>query len=123
MSRLMQLAGLALLALTAWLAWPAAGGVAYAHPVDDAAAGKVAWGAKACKSCHGANAEGKYARALAAYDKTAQDVINQVRNPRNAMPMFNETQVTDQQLRDIFDYFKSLSPVTFTAVAYVPQPG
>ena len=120
--RLLRLAGLALLVLSAWLVLPASE-VAHATPSLDAAAGKTAWDAKACKNCHGNNAEGKLARALTAYEKTADDIIKQVRTPRNAMPAFNATQVTDQELKDMFDYFKSLPAATFTFTPYQPKPG
>jgi LPXTG-motif cell wall-anchored protein len=121
MIRLMRLVGLALIVLSVWLAWPVEN-VVHADPALDAAAGQKVWAAKACKSCHGPNAEGKYARVLAGYDKTADDVIKQVRTPRNAMPAFNTTQISDADLRDLFDYLKTLTPpASFTAVAYQAQ--
>ncbi|MBI5876572.1 MAG: c-type cytochrome [Chloroflexi bacterium] len=119
---LLRIVGIALLGLSLWLA-SAPTGVAQANPSLDAAAGKAAWDAKGCKSCHGANAEGKVARALAAYEKTADDIIKQVRTPRNQMPAFSTTQVTDQQLKDMFDYFKSLPAVQFTFTPYQPKAG
>jgi len=123
MIRLMRLAGLALIALSVWFAWPVEN-VVHADPALDAAAGQKVWAAKACKSCHGANAEGKYARVLAGYDKTADDVIKQVRTPRNAMPAFNTTQISDADIRDLFDYLKTLTPpASFTAVTYQAQAG
>ncbi len=121
-NNLLRIVGLALLGLSLWLA-SAPTDVAQANPSIDAAAGKAAWDAKGCKSCHGANAEGKFARALAAYEKTADDVIKQVRTPRAQMPAFSQTQVTDQQLKDMFDYFKSLPAVKFTFTPYQPKAG
>jgi mono/diheme cytochrome c family protein len=119
---LLRIAGIALLGVAVWLA---SGPVdtAQAMPSLDAAAGKAAWDAKPCKSCHGANAEGKFARSLANYEKTADDIIKQVRTPRNQMPAFKDTQISDQQLKDIFDYLKSLPTVQFTFVPYAPKPG
>lgn len=119
---LLRMVGIALLGLSLWLgSLPV--DVAQANPSMDAAAGKTAWDAKLCKNCHGANAEGKLARALANYEKTADDVIKQVRTPRAQMPAFSSTQVTDQQLKDMVDYFKSLPAAQFTFTPYAPAAG
>jgi mono/diheme cytochrome c family protein len=123
MIRLMRLIGLALMTLSVWMAAPVQQ-VAYADPSLDAAEGKKVWDAKACKSCHGANAEGKYARVLAGYDKTADDIIKQVRTPRNAMPAFSATVISDVEIRNLFDYLKTLTPpASFTAQTYQAQAG
>lgn len=121
MIRLMRLAGLLLLGFALWLAVPVQS-VVHADPSLDAAEGKKVWDAKACKSCHGANAEGGRARVLAGYDKTAADIITQVRTPRNAMPGFSATQISDADLRNVFDYLKTLTPpASFTAITYQAQ--
>jgi LPXTG-motif cell wall-anchored protein len=119
----MRLAGLALIALSVWLALPV-GSVVHADPAFDAAEGKKVWDAKSCKSCHGANAEGGRARALANYEKTANDIITQVRAPRNAMPAYSAAQISDDELKHLFDYLKTLTPpASFTPITYQAQAG
>lgn len=72
--------------------------------------GKILWEEQIwqCQRCHGAMGEGVFGAVLAGTEKTAQDVIAQVRNPRNRMPMFSEAQVSDEQLIDIHAYLSSL---------------
>ncbi len=92
-------------------------------PPQDAANGQKVWAAKPCKSCHGDNGEGKYAAPLAGTARTVQEAINQVRNPRSMMPMFNERQITDQEITDIVDYMKTLQrPASFQPIRAETQP-
>ena len=42
---------------------------------DDAVKGKTLWDAKNCKSCHGANGEGKYAGPRAGDTRVAADWV------------------------------------------------
>lgn len=91
-------------------------------PPQDAANGQKVWAAKPCKSCHGDNGEGKYAAPLAGTARTAQEAIQQVRNPRSQMPMFNEQKISDQEITDIIDYMKTLQrPASFQPVRYEAQ--
>jgi mono/diheme cytochrome c family protein len=77
--------------------------VAYAQDPD---AGKATfeqlW---QCQNCHGPDGKGLYGRPLAGSEKTAQEWINQVRNPARGMPAFSAEQVTDQQITDLQAYF------------------
>ena len=92
-------------------------------PPQDAANGQKVWAAKPCKSCHGDNGEGKYAAPLAGTARTAQEAIQQVRNPRSMMPMFNTQQISDQDITDIIDYMKTLQrPASFQPIRYEAQP-
>jgi len=73
--------------------------------------GKAIWEGQEvwqCRRCHGDMGEGIFGATLAGTTKTAQEVIAQVRNPRNRMPMFSEAQVSDEQLTDIQAYLASL---------------
>ena len=86
-------------------------------PPQDAANGQKVWAAKPCKSCHGDNGEGKYAAPLAGTARTAQEAINQVRNPRSQMPAFSPQQISDQEITDIVDYMKTLQrPASFQPI-------
>jgi mono/diheme cytochrome c family protein len=126
MIRLIRFTGLALIALGVWLAWSAPQTVR-ANPEIDAAAGKKTWDALLCKNCHGANAEGNIGPPLAGLARNAttlEAVVKQVRTPFKNMPAFSADQVSDAQLADLVDYFKSLQPnPDWKFAAYVPAAG
>lgn len=113
-----------------WYAWPAAAlllllamlpMVAGAEPPQDAANGQKVWDAKLCKNCHGPQGEGKYGLPLAGTTKTAADFITQVRTPRQNMPAFDASRISDQEITDIHDYMATLAaPAAFTPVRYTP---
>lgn len=88
--------------------------VAYAQ---DPANGQTIWEEQVwqCSMCHGAMGEGMWGRPLSNSNLTAQEWIDQVRNPRQNMPAFSEAQVTDEQIIDIHAYVTSLpEPADFT---------
>ncbi|MGC8781377.1 MAG: c-type cytochrome [Anaerolineae bacterium] len=99
-----------------------------AQSTGDPVKGKAAWEAANCKSCHGANGEGKYAGVRAGDGKTAADWIKQVRTPRANMPAYSAAQISDATLTDMWAYMQTLpkpasfTPVT-TAVAATDPPG
>lgn len=62
-----------------------------------------------CQQCHGPTGEGLYSRPLAGTEKTAQEWIDQVRNPEKFMPAFSAEQVSDQQIIDMQAYFSTLA--------------
>lgn len=116
MSKVRWLAGLGILVMALAMLFPLAVGAA---PPADAAKGKEVWDAKACKSCHGPQGEGRFAAPLAGTARTAEEVIAQVRKPRQNMPAFNERQISDAEIRDAVDYLKTLQrPASFTPVRY-----
>jgi LPXTG-motif cell wall-anchored protein len=87
----------------------------------DAANGKTVWAAKNCKSCHGANGEGKFAMPVAGSTLAAADWVKEVRTPRAAMPAYSATQVTDQDIADMQAYMQTLTkPASFTPTVYTP---
>jgi mono/diheme cytochrome c family protein len=84
---------------------------------QDPANGKVVYEEQVwqCQRCHGPNGEGLFGRPLAGSEKTAQEWIDQVRNPARNMPTFTAEQVSDQQIIDMNAYFTSLpKPADFT---------
>ena len=88
--------------------------VAFAQDPDN---GKVLWEEQIfqCMRCHGAEAQGMWASPLAGTERTAEELIAQVRTPRRFMPTFSEAQVSDEQLTDIHAYLSSLTaPADFT---------
>lgn len=85
----------------------------------DATRGKALWEAKLCKNCHGANGEGAFAGPRAGDGKSADDWLKQVRTPRANMPAFNDVQVSDQEVADMWTYMQTLSkPASFAPTQY-----
>ena len=87
--------------------------VAFAQDPDS---GKVVYEEQVwqCQRCHWPAGEGAWSRPLAGSEKTAQEWIDQLRNPNRFMPSFSAEQVSDQQITDMHAYFASQSaPVDF----------
>jgi len=108
------LVGLALVALTS--ADIAAVFAQNQKPASQAAApaGNVENGRKAfiqhgCFSCHGYSAEGGPGARLAQNPIPFQGFVQYVRRPRRSMPPYG-TQVSDQELADIYAFIKSIPP-------------
>lgn len=79
-----------------------------------ASAGNVENGKKAfiqhgCFSCHGYSAEGGPGARLAQNPIPFQAFVQYVRRPRRSMPPYG-TQVSDQELADIYAFIKSIPP-------------
>lgn len=125
--RYLQMLGIALLIASFMMALSAASIVRAepgSVPASDAAAGEKTWASKACKSCHGDKAEGKYALPLAGTARTLQEVMTQVRTPRAQMPAFKTDKVTDQEITDIYAYLQTLTkPASFTPLRYEAKAG
>ena len=77
----------------------------------DAANGKVLFARIGCYQCHGYAGQGGRAGArLVPTPFQAQDLIRYVRRPPGEMPAYTEKVASDEELRDIWAYLKSLSP-------------
>jgi mono/diheme cytochrome c family protein len=84
--------------------------VAFAQDPDN---GKLLWEEQTgCQRCHGPEAEGLWAGPLAGATNTAQEWIDQVRNPRRNMPAFSAEQVSDEMIVDMHAYVSALPEVT-----------
>ena len=84
---------------------------------QDPVKGKELWEKEIwqCQSCHGPAGEGLWAGPRAGDGKTAQEWIDQVRNPKRNMPRFSPEQVSDEQITDMHAYVESLpKPDSFT---------
>ena len=75
---------------------------------QDPAAGESAWAEVGCKNCHGESGEGLWAGPLAGHEKTAEEWIEQVRNPRRNMPSLSTEQISDQVITDMHAYLTAL---------------
>ena len=92
---------------------------AAAAPAADPARGKTLWEASLCAKCHGLQGQGVYAGPRAGDTRTAEQWITQVRTPRSMMPAFKPERVSDQDIRDMNEYMKTLPAVTgFTPPQY-----
>jgi len=76
----------------------------------EAGAKTFAFGNTSCSNCHGRQAEGAFAPALAGRDLTVDHVRQAVRNPVGRMPSFDEHNVKEQEILDMTAYFNSLPP-------------
>lgn len=64
-----------------------------------------------CYECHGYAGQGSVAGArLAPPVLDAQGMIRYVRRPAGAMPAFTDKVLTDEEVKDIYAYLKSLPP-------------
>ena len=67
-----------------------------------------------CRACHGQAGEGVFGAPLAGRSEGDDPIsldgwIEQVRSPRKRMPSFSDTQVSDEQLTNMYEYVMSLS--------------
>ena len=80
-------------------------------PAGDAANGKALFTKIGCYQCHGYAGQGGRAGArIVPTPLTAQDLIRYVRRPAGEMPAYTSKVASDQELRDIYAYLKSLPP-------------
>jgi ubiquinol-cytochrome c reductase cytochrome c subunit len=94
--------------------------VTYAQDPDN---GKTLWEETlSCRRCHGDMGEGVWGAPLAGDDLTAEEWIDQVRNPRNRMPSFSPEQVSDEQIMDVHAYLTSLPVPAETGFQQVDLP-
>jgi len=78
-------------------------------PSGNAENGKRLFVKETCYYCHGyAGQGGRDGARIAATALNADALIRYVRRPAGAMPAFTEKLISDQELRDIYAYLKSL---------------
>ena len=96
------------LLLTAFIALPVLA-AAQTAPAGNANTGKQLFMDKNCYYCHGTTGQGGHDGArLAATVLNADGLIRYVRKPAGAMPAYTEKLISDQELRDVLAYLKSL---------------
>jgi mono/diheme cytochrome c family protein len=99
------------LLLTAVLIAPviAVAQTAPANSTGNATTGKRLYTEKNCHYCHGtAGQGGRDGARIAATVLNADGLIGYVRKPTGVMPAYTEKLITDQELRDVLAYLKSL---------------
>lgn len=76
---------------------------------QDAANGRKIFLRDGCYECHGYNGQGTVQGArLAPPVLNADGMIRYVRKPAGSMPAFTDKVLSDQEIRDIYAYLKSL---------------
>jgi mono/diheme cytochrome c family protein len=80
-----------------------------APPAGNVENGKKAFIQHGCFSCHGFSGEGGPGARLAQNPIPFQAFVQYVRRPRRSMPPYG-TQVSDQELADIYAFIKSIPP-------------
>lgn len=88
--------------------------------VGDAERGARLFTELPCSGCHGAQAQGQFGPALAGTDLSYEAVRRQVRSPRDQMPAFSPERVSDQDLRDIYAWLRTLAPPAPTRSVTLP---
>lgn len=72
-----------------------------------------------CAACHGADGEGGISQKVRDTFLLEDQFINQMRAPRGTMPAYNQTQLSDQDLKEIFKWLVSTRPASNTK--FVPK--
>ena len=81
-----------------------------AHAEDGASEGERLFIMKGCLGCHGASGRGCVGPDIGRTPLSFDDVLKQVRHPRQRMPAFPPEAVSDAEVQKIYGYLKSISP-------------
>jgi mono/diheme cytochrome c family protein len=63
---------------------------------------------RVCATCHGENAEGGQGPRLAAIALEYDEFLAKVRHGGGEMPAIPKTEITDDEVKQVFEYLKSL---------------
>lgn len=86
--------------------WTMISAVAFAQDPEQ---GKLVWEEQSsCSRCHVEGGQDLWGPPLEGNDHTAEEWIEQVRNPRRNMPSFHEGQISDEQIIDLHAYLITL---------------
>ncbi len=101
--------GLALAVVVSMAAVIVAGCGSAAGPAakGDVAAGQTAFTSKGCSACHGANGEGGIGPKIAGTSRSLDQVTSRVRSGGGAMPAFDSSKVSDQDIANIYAFLQS----------------
>ena len=95
--------------VTLILALAQAAAAGQATPAGNVENGKRLFVKETCYYCHGyAGQGGRDGARIAATAMNADALIRYVRRPPGAMPAFTDKLISDQELRDVYAYLKSL---------------
>src|SRR5262245_32282948 len=63
---------------------------------------------RVCAACHGEQAEGGQGPKIAGLTLEYDDFLAQVRHPDGEMPAIPKTEMSDDEVKEVFEYLKSL---------------
>ena len=81
---------------------------ATAAPPGDPSHGRVLFEQKGCVLCHGDRGEGLVGPRIAGTKLSFAEVLKQVRNPRGVMQQYQPADLSDEEVRDIYAYLRTL---------------
>ena len=96
-------------------------GASTARADDPTPTGERLFVAKGCMGCHGASGRGGVGPDLAHTALAFDDVLKQVRRPRQRMPAFPAEAVSDSDVRRIYDYLESVGPAPERLIRDLPH--
>jgi hypothetical protein len=76
---------------------------------------------KGCLGCHGASGRGGVGPDLGGTKLSFEDVLKQLRHPRQRMPPFPVEAVSDDEARKIYDYLKAVPPAPAPLIRDLPH--
>ncbi len=88
---------------------------------DGTSEGERLFVTKGCLGCHGASGRGGVGPDLARTALSVDDALKQVRHPRQRMPAFPAEVVSDDDVRKIYDYLKSIAPAPERMIRDLPH--
>jgi mono/diheme cytochrome c family protein len=89
---------------------------------NDPPAGKASY-ERVCATCHGQNAQGDNGPSLVPMTMDYEEFLARVRQGGGEMPQISKTTLTDEQVKEVLEYLKSLSaPTPHAAGARSRQP-
>ncbi|MSQ28638.1 MAG: cytochrome c [Dehalococcoidia bacterium] len=77
-------------------------------PAGNFQSGRQVFVTVGCSTCHRADGTGLVGPRIANTNLSFAEVLGQLRSPREGMPPFGPETVSDQQVRDIYAFLKSL---------------
>jgi mono/diheme cytochrome c family protein len=76
---------------------------------SDPPPGKVPYD-RTCAGCHGAHGEGEQGPSLIPMTLEYAALLAKVRGGGNEMPALSKNDITDDEVKQVYEYLKSLSP-------------
>jgi mono/diheme cytochrome c family protein len=89
-------------------------------PVAVGELGQDPWTQLGCGGCHGANAQGASATALAGKHLSYGEFQRVVRGGREGMPAYSTSQISDQDLQRMYDWLQNPVPAATAELAQDP---
>lgn len=73
--------------------------------------GRKLYISQGCVNCHGGTGEGGTGSTLSGISRTLKEVQEQMRTPSGMMPSYGPEKITDEQIRVLYSYIRSLENI------------